>query len=382
MPESVDRRTFLHTAGTASASLAAACAPGAAPPGTGTAERAGTASGWEAEWQDLLRAAKQEAKLSLVTTVGASYKDAVAAFEAAFPGITVEHTSLNASNFTPRFLQERKSGVNSYDAMTSTWAIVPRAMADEGYVQPIRSVLFRQDVLDDKAWRGGFEAGFLDKDEKWVYSSFVERSEDLWINTDLVGSGEITKMEDLLNPKWKGKIRTGDPRAHGAGFVPGTMMRLEKGDDFVKRLWKDQECAFSRDNRQLVEMMIRDKYAIAIAGMTREILDEFLAQGLGKNLKRLDVEGIDSVGGGSNIVWAFREPPHPNAAKLFVNWLLTKEAQTLWSKHAKTNSRRADVEATFPDIAPEPGRKYRTRDTWDMVGEFAKTQELAKVILN
>lgn len=80
------------------------------------------------------RPAKREGRLGLVTTVGAVYRETVAGFEAAFPGITVEHTSLNASGFTPRFLQERQAGLNDYDAMTSTWAIVPRKMADEGYV--------------------------------------------------------------------------------------------------------------------------------------------------------------------------------------------------------------------------------------------------------
>lgn len=379
----VNRRAFLSASGaTVAAGAAAACAPAAPGPVAPGASGGETKTGWEAEWGDLVNAAKREGRLALVTTVGAVYKDAVAAFEAAFPGIPVDHTSLNASNFTPRFLQERQAGLNDYDAMTSTWAIVPRKMADEGYVQPIMSVLFRGDVLDDKAWHGGFEAGFLDKDEKWVYSSFVERSEDLWINTDQVGPNEITKPEDLLNPKFKGRIRTGEPRTHGAGFTPLTMLRLEKGDDFVRRLLRDQQMVYSRDNRQLVEMMVRGQFAIAIGGMNRQVFKEFLDQGLGKNLKRLDIEGVDSVGGGSNVVWAFRDPPHPNASKLFVNWLLTKEGQTLWGRAVPINSRRVDVEPVAPDLMPEPGKRYRSRDSWDMAPEYAKTQELAKAILN
>ena len=377
MAPELTRRTFL---GATAAATAAACAPATAP--ATQSQPAGAATGWEAEWQELVKAAKSEGKLTLVTAIGAGYRDAVAAFEDAFPGISVEHTSLNASNFTPRALQEWKSGIFSYDAMTSTWAIVPRAMADEGMVVPIKQVIFRPDVLDTKVWQDGFDAGYRDKDEKWVYAGFVERREDLWINTDMVQPNEIAKVEDLLNPKWKGKIVTGDPRAHGGGFTPGTILRMEKGDDFVKRLWKDQECAFSRDNRQLTEFMVRGRYAIGIGAVFREILEEFTAENLGKNLKRLDLESIDSVSGGRNNVWMFNKAPHPDAGKLFVNWLLSKEGSAIWSKYGATNSRRVDVPPAYPDVIPAPGKKYRSTDAWDMVDEFQKTQDLAKAVLN
>ncbi|MSQ28609.1 MAG: hypothetical protein EXR51_10830 [Dehalococcoidia bacterium] len=158
----------------------------------------------------------------------------MSAFQQAFPGITVDHTSLNASAFVPRMQHEREAGIYSYDAMTSTWAIVPRVLAEKKALLPIKSVLFRGDVLDDKVWQGGFDKGYLDQNEKWVYASFVERSERLWVNTDMVKAGEISRVEDLLNPKWKGKFLAGDPRTFGGGFVPARVMRLGFGDDIVK----------------------------------------------------------------------------------------------------------------------------------------------------
>ncbi|MSQ28608.1 MAG: hypothetical protein EXR51_10825, partial [Dehalococcoidia bacterium] len=81
----------------------------------------------------------------------------------------------------------------------------------------------------------------------------------------------------------------------------------------------------SRDLRQMTESMVRGSYPICIGGVQRIILDEFTSQGLGKNLAWVGIDHIDDVGGGSNIVWAFDRAPHPNAAKLFANWLLTKE---------------------------------------------------------
>ena len=373
------------TAGVGAAAVAAACAPAAAPaPAPSSAPPAAPAArpAWEEEWDRLVKAAQQEGKLVLVTTVGAGFRQAVGAFQDAFPGITAEHTSLNASAFVPRLLQERAAGIYSFDAMTSTWAIVPRPMAEKGALVPIKSVLFRGDVLDDKVWQGGFENGYLDENEKWVYSGFVERSERLGVNADAGKDGEIARVEDLLNPKWKGKILAGDPRTFGGGFVPATIMRLALGDDIIKRVWKDQEAVLSRDLRQMTEFMVRGSYPICIGGISRVVLDEFTAQGLGKNLKWVGIDNIDDVGGGSNIVWAFDRAPHPNAAKLFANWLLTKQGSTAWSKYAATNSRRVDVPPVVPYLVPTPGKKYPQNDSWKITGELAKTQELAKAALN
>lgn len=338
---------------------------------------------WEAEWDTLVKAAQGEGKLVLVTTVGAGFRDAVAAFEAAFPGILVEHTSLQASQFTPRLLQERQAGIYSYDAMTTTWVIVPRAMATNGALEPVRSVLFRPDVLDDKAWRDRFAGGYLDLGEpKWVYAYAQERSESLWVNSDLVQEGEIKSVQDLLNPKWKGKITGSDPRAQGGGFNPATVMRLAYGDDIIKRLWKDQEVVLSRDERQLTESMVRGRYAIGIGAVYKVVLAEFMAQGLAKNLKRLDLDNVDNVGASGNVLLVFNRAPHPTAAKLFANWLLTREGQATWTKHALSNSRRVDVEPTNPRVQPDPARKYPQLDAGGMLDEVAKTQDLAKAALN
>jgi len=92
---------------------------------------------------------------------------------------------------------------------------------------------------------------------------------------------------------------------------------------------------------------------------------------------------MDSLSGSRSCRTRLRSgPPHPNAARLFVNWLLTKEGQALWGKAVPINSRRADVEPVAPDLMPEPNRKYRSRDSWEMVVEYAKTQELARTILS
>lgn len=367
------------------AGLAAACAPAAStPPAQPTVAGAPPAprASWENEWDSLVVAAKQEGKLALITYLGENFREAVKGFETAFPGITVEHTGLNSGQWVPRVQRERDAGLYNFDVMTSTWAIVPRAIAEKGGMAPIKSILFRGDVLDDKVWLGGFERGFLDKNEKWVYAGFIDRSEAVWINTDLVRDGEITKVEDLLDPKWKGKMISLDPRSQGGVIINATVLRHAYGPDIIKRLWKDQEVVLMRDHRLMTEHLIRGRYAVGIGGVLRPVLQDFLNEGLGRNVKRVDMDNVDAVTGGVNIVGAFDRAPHPAAAKLFINWLLTKEGATIWSKHGLTNSRRVDVPLMVAHTAVDPSRKYPQADAADFTPELAKTQELTQAMLN
>ncbi len=391
MSERLSRRDFLKVSAAAgTATLAAGCAPAAAPgaPGGEGSSGAGKAE-WERQWEELVAASKQEGQLNLVTTVGAGFKEAVKVFEQTFPGITVDHTSLQASAFAPKALQERKSGVYTYDAITTTYGTVPLTMIPEGAMDPIRPLLFRPDILDDNAWRDGFEAGWLDLDKKWGYAAFQVKSRHLWINTDMVREDEIKKPEDLLNPKWKGRLWGGDPRTHGGGWWPGTILRLAMGDDFLRKLWKDQEMAFSRENRQLAENMFRGRFAIGIGAMPASVIPEFFNQGLGKNLKHVELvlpdgrAAVEHLNAGSDVVYVFSRAPHPNAARLFANWILTKEGQTVWSKWAENNSRRPDVPAVVdPSQLPTQGVKYVQIDKQELEPEWVKTIDLAKAVLN
>ena len=67
--------------------------------------------------------------------------------------------------------------------------------------------------------------------------------------------------------------------------------------------------------------------------------------------------------------------PHPSAAKLFINWLLTKEGQTVWCKNLPTNSARKDVEIFNRDGAPSTGRKYYATGRESTYAKQADTQK-------
>lgn len=373
VPQRVSRRQAVRSLGLAGIGIGVgACGPAAAPPPS--AETGGTGT-WEQEWDRLVKAAKQEGSLVVLTLAGAGYRKALDVFQDTF-GVAVEHQAfVSASIFAPRILQERAAGIFSFDAAQVSPGTALRELKPEGVWDPVRPALFRPDVLDDKAWYGGFEGSFADTAKQFAFSGFeydVRRS--FAINTDLVQPAEIKTVKDLLNPKWKGKMLFLDVRV-GDAHQTFTAIRLNLGEEVVKLLLVDQEPTFTRDVRQAVEAVVRGRYPVVL-GARPNILKEFQDEGLGRNVKHLDLPEADYIP--STSVFLFNRAPHPNAAKLFVNWVLTKEGQTIWSGHAGTNSRRTDVAPVNKETVPTPGRTYNDSNKEELFHEIIKTQQLIR----
>ena len=339
-----------------------ACAPGAASPAAQPSSPAAPAAAkrepWQDDWDKLAEAAKKEGKLNLLGNPGADLRKAWDQFEA-FSGIKVElQTFTTEALAIPKITQERDSKVYSFDVAVFTIQGFLSTLKPTGAFDPIRPVIFRPDVTDDKAWRRGFEFGFMDKEKKWVYNHLARVGNQIWVNTDLVKEGEIKTVRDLLDPKWQGKFMFADVRTgHMYVWLAAVRQNVPNADDFIKRLLVDQKPTFTRDTRLIAENMVRGRYAFA-TGVTLPVLQEFLDQGLGKNLKPMVLPETQAVVTSAGGLWLFNKAPNPNAAKLFINWLLTKEGQTILSKAAKENSRRADVDPYEKTELPEDNRNY------------------------
>lgn len=344
----LNRRTFL--AATASAATAA-CAPAAAPVQETNAP-SGNRAAWEQEWDRLVADAKKEGTLGVLSLVGGGYRTSLDAFEKAF-GIQVEHQNApSATVWVPKLEQERAAGIYQLDV-----AVIPPNSAltrVRNAWDPIKPAIFRPDVLDDKAWRDGFTARFMDVDKQLAFDWEYNVQHTVGINTDLVKEGEIKEIKDLVDPKWRGKLYMIDPR-FGDGYLTMSNVRKRLGDQFVKQLLVDQQPVFSRDPRQVAEAIIRGRYAIG-TGMRAVVLQEFKEQGLTRTLKLMDWVETDFVPATSLLL--ANKAPHPNAAKLFANWFLTKEGQTIFAKNLPTNSARTDVEIFHPDGAGAAGKSY------------------------
>jgi iron(III) transport system substrate-binding protein len=251
-----------------------------------------------------------------------------------------------------------------------------------GVWDPVRPLITKPDVLDDKVWNGGFDGGWPDIEKKWAYAFANDKARSVWINPSQVQPGEIKSFKDLVDPKWKGKIIIADPRTEGRGYWPMTTVRITRGkeaDDMVRFLLNDQEPLIHSDARQMTELMARGRYAIGIGAVDEQMIVDFQSQGVGKDLQAIDNEDWTYVSGTN--IWLVNRAPHPNAAKLFVNWLLTKDAQELWSKETMTNSRRVDVAIGSAERAPERGKKYVQIDAEDVIPVIDETRALITEVL-
>ena len=349
-----------------------------APAASNQAAASGNATS-QKEWEDVVAAAKKEGKFSINLYPGEGYQRVLRAFQTAYPEIKVDNTTLRPVDFAPRVTQERKANVFSWDISIIPTSTSLQVLKPEGAWDPIKPLIIRPELKDDKVWNGGYEAGFLDKGKELTYAFTSARADGIHINTDMVKDDEVKSVRDLLQPKWKGKVVVADPRVAGAGFWPFTIARQKLGDEVMKQFFADQEPTILRERNQITEFMVRGRFPISI-GVDVQVLAGFLKQGLGKNLKTVSIPEFDYQSSGTTL-WLLNKAPHPNAAKVFVNWLLSKEGQTLWAKEIEANSRRLDIEPGDPSSVVPAGLKLTQIDNEDYLLEVAKTVDLAKTVI-
>ena len=363
----ITRRRFLE--GAALGGAAAALGP------------ARRASAQSSDWTQMVAAAKKEAKVVINTFPGDGYKRALKAFTQAYPEIKLEHTSLHSQDFAPRIIQERQGNLFTWDVALIPTSTALQVLRPAGVWDPVRPAIVLPEVKDGAGWDGGFERGFaLVKDRALCYGFVAVRGGGVTINTDQVKEGEIRGLKDLLDPRWKGKLLLPDVRVMGDTFWPMTAARLSMGDDIIKRLFVEQEPVLSRDNRQVAEFMVRGRYPIAI-GVNPQILATYQKQGLAKNLKLVHFAEMSTMSSSSSTIWLVNRAPHPHAAKVFINWLLTRDAQVVWAKEVETNSRRVGIEPGNPQYAVPPEAKFMQIDAEENLPEVVKTQDIARAAI-
>ena len=119
-------------------------------------------------------------------------------------------------------------------------------------------------------------------------------------------------------------------------------------------------------------------YPITI-GIEYTDLEDFRKQGLGKNIGPLPesywkAQQISVGFGGIGLV---DRAPHPNAARVYINWILSKEGQEAFSRVPR-NSRRTDVTPAFPELVPLPGKEYFIGQSEEFRDERVNMLSLAK----
>jgi len=117
-----------------------------------------------------------------------------------------------------------------------------------------------------------------------------------------------------------------------------------KGEEFLRKLVA-QDLFVSRDLRQLADAVAKGKLAVAF-GLGRAPVDPFVDAGLPLKPVPPPKEGLPASNG-FGVLGVIKNPPHPNAAKVFVNWFLSKDGQEWYSKILENGTRRLDVDTRW-----------------------------------
>jgi len=380
--ETLNRRAFLRLATLATVASAAACSLSAVAEVPRISSDSGPGPTWGKEWDELIAAAKAEGKLSLLTWGdtwgGAGYPRVVADFEQAFPGIVVERLSeSSASVWLGRVRQGRQAGNYTFDLALVQSDAALKEGKPAGIWAPIRPLLLRPDVLADSAWRDGLHARFLDASGDLCFSWEYQALHAYAINTDLVPEGAIKSVKDLVDPKWAGMLISSDPRI-GLGLNSAAAVARTWGTGVVRQLLIDQRPVISIGGRDLAEALVSGRYPIAL-GLRPKALAGFREQGLASKVRFLDLADADFAATTSLLY--FDRAPHPAAARLFANWILTREGQALLTGSLPTNSARTDVAPFEPEGIATVGKAYYEPEREANYQHTADTQKFVTDLL-
>jgi|ERR1051325_4907169 iron(III) transport system substrate-binding protein len=347
------------------------------------------AGGFEEEWSKLIAAAKREGVVTVASGGAPSrqYRPVGDVFQKKF-GVTVEVSTGNATDTVNRVLAERKAGKFTMDVALISIREAQQRLIPSGSLIPFTPLLVHPEVLDKSAWYLG-RHWYGDKTSNTIFIYHVSKEDkyEFWYNTEKIKDAEIAalkKQTDFFDPRWKGKLLgqgMGDPS--GLRQMIDSYFEPDRGQDWVRTYLLDAGLTFSDDRRILETWLVGGRFPLQPVVTGSEDLITLSKKGLPIKQGFLPKQvSLVRAGGSGCCIAAFANAPHPNAAKLFANWFLTKEAQTLThtlipnldrsslrndipAGEVPVDQRRvAGVEYGFPDADPKFGARQEEAQKW------------------
>jgi iron(III) transport system substrate-binding protein len=293
---------------------------------------------WKKDWEQTVEAARKEGQVVVYIS---GYEAVLPDFEKEFPDIKIVAVTGRGNQLGQRLLSERRAEKYIADVVS--------AGANPNYQQfhlakaldPIKPALILPEVVDQTSWYQK-KHQYSDPEGQYVFNYVGSATYGaINYNTKLVDPKEFKSYWDLLKPKWKGKIEARDIReaGPGAGNTRFFYYHQELGPPFIKRLFGETDVTLFRDFRQGPDWLATGKFAICFFCD----VDVLKRQGL-----PVDTFGPTVFKEGGGLVQQFgtlalvNRAPHPNAAKVFINWLLSRRGQLALQKRTSTAESPAD----------------------------------------
>lgn len=288
-----------------------------------------TKPGWQTEWEKTVKAAEEEGALVIYMTQAFEpvFREV---FQKKYPKIKVTMATGRGPELSQRVMSERRAEKFAVDLYISG-NISPLTVFHRAKIlEPVKPLLLLPEVVDSSGWYEG-KHHYDDPENRYIFVfEGTPRSGEITYNTKVVNPSEIKSYWDLLSPKWKGKIVSVDPLVSGPISAAHIFFykQPDLGAEFLRRLHAETDIAIVRSNEQMLDWLSAGKYAFGIGA--RDV-DTAMMQGLplSQFLPGSLKEG-SSVTAYNGTLSYFNRAPHPNAAKVAANWLLSREGQSAW----------------------------------------------------
>lgn len=318
---------------------------------------------WKKEWEETVEGAKREGQVNIYIS---GYTPVTQSFQQDYPQIKVSVVTAPGAQLTARELAERRAGKYLVDihsgGANGSFNVLYKAKA----LDPIKPTLILPEVVDVSKWYGGKHA-FIDPDGKYIFSYVGNAGPGQFTyNTGMVKPDDFKSYWDLTHPKWKGKIVSLDPSSTGIGATMQFFyFHPELGPEFIKKLYGGMDVTYSKEERLMTDWLAQGKFALCIGCQ-----DASRAK-----LQGLPVDSFDTSlwKEGGSLTSSFgtlslvNNAPHPNAAKVFINWYLSRKGQIALQKIGRPadppNSRRIDIPK---DDVPADRRFFEDRRYLDV----------------
>jgi ABC-type Fe3+ transport system substrate-binding protein len=287
----------------------------------------------------LLEAATKEGEVVLYTThiVDQIVRPLIKAFQGFAPGVAVKYVRADGLALVVRLTNESRAGRVQADA----WSMVDGvgALLQGGIAAPFEVPSAR-----------GLPAGLVDRGQRWVATNTGVRSAAY--NTQIVPKEVAPKnYQDLLDPRWKGKIVWNPKSMTGAwGFISTVLkgMGEERGMAYLRALAKQDIVPLPIAIRAVLDRVIAGEHAI---GLEMNNTHAAISAAQGAPVKWVALDPVSETLQVSGIT---KGAAHPNAAKLFIDFMVSKAGQNVFRDNDYLPM-HPDIPAKIPELRPEQG---------------------------
>jgi ABC-type Fe3+ transport system substrate-binding protein len=289
----------------------------------------------------LVEAARKEGQVtwytSLIQNQGAM--PIAAAFERKYPGIKVNLVAGTNDSLLVKLLNEGRAKSMQADVSHGGGSVSPLRAADllAKYTPTLPA---------------SFPAAYRDPEGYWVAETvyFLGAS----INTTLVAEKDVPRtLDDLLAPKWRGKIAFMSQLTQGGppGLIGAVLARRgpEKGKAFLEALSQQKIVNVPGNQRVVIDQVIAGEYPIALMTFNHHAA---LSAAQGAPVRWI---GLEPAVGNIDALFLLKDAPHPNAGKLFIDFLLSADGQAIMRDAGYIPTDPATA-AKIPALKPEVGK--------------------------